>query len=100
MKIIVFCILCIGVLASPLTKAKLNNPLPKAQYVQHIPYKSAALKVANKQQAAKLVKSRMGGKVLSVKAVKGQQAYKVKLLKDDGRIVSVFVNAKTGKIKG
>lgn len=80
--------------------AKLNNPLPELQYAQHIPYNSAALKIANKQQAAKLVKSRMGGKVLSVKAVKGQQAYKVKLLKDDGHIVSVFVNAKTGKITG
>lgn len=100
MKFHLSCFLCIGVLASPLTMAKLHNPLPKAQYVQHIPYNSAALKVANKQQAAKLVKSRMGGKVLSVKVVKGKQAYKVKLLKDDGHIVSVLVNAKTGKIKG
>lgn len=100
MKFIVVCFLYIGVLASPLTMAKLNSPLSKSQYVQHMPFKSAALKVANKQQAAKLVKSRMGGKVLSVKAVKGQQAYKVKLLKNDGHIVSVYVNAKTGKIKG
>ena len=100
MKFMVFCFFCIGVLASPLIMAKLNNPLPNAQYGQHIPYQSAALKVANKEQAAALVKSRMGGKVLSVKAVKGKQAYKVKLLKDDGHIVSVFVNAKTGKIQG
>jgi uncharacterized membrane protein YkoI len=100
MKFMVFCFFCIGVLAAPLTMAKLNNPLAKAPYVQHTPYNSAALKIANKEQAAALVKSRMGGKVLSVKAVKGQQAYKVKLLKDDGHIVSVFVNAKTGKIQG
>ncbi|MEW6997485.1 PepSY domain-containing protein [Colwelliaceae bacterium BS250] len=100
MKFMAFCFFCIGVLASPLTMAKLNNSSPKAPYGQHIPYQSAALKIANKEQAAALVKSRMGGKVLSVKAVKGKQAYKVKLLKDDGHIVSVFVNAKTGKIQG
>ncbi|WNC68581.1 PepSY domain-containing protein [Thalassotalea nanhaiensis] len=100
MKCIVLCLFSIGVMTSPCSMAKLNSPLAKSQYFEYAPYNSAALKVANKQQAAKLVKSRMGGKVLSVKAVKGQQAYKVKLLKDDGQIVSVYVNAKTGKIKG
>ncbi|WNC72376.1 PepSY domain-containing protein [Thalassotalea psychrophila] len=100
MKFIVLCLFSIGVVTSPFSVAKLNNLLPKSQYASHTPYKSAALKIANKEQAAKLVKSRMGGKVLSVKTVKGKQAYKVKLLKDDGHIISVYVNAKTGKIKG
>lgn len=56
------------------------------------------LKVNSSKQAAKIVKSRFGGKVLKVK--KSKSGYRVKLIKTDGHIISVSVDAKTGKIKG
>ncbi len=49
------------------------------------------------QQAAKKVQSRFGGKVLKVQ--QSGNGYRVKLIKKDGRIVSVFVDG-SGKIKG
>ncbi|MEW6991194.1 PepSY domain-containing protein [Colwelliaceae bacterium 6441] len=60
------------------------------------------LVVANSQQAARLVKSQYGGKVLKVQRtkVKGNQGYKVKLLKDNGHVISVKVDAKSGKLSG
>ena len=51
------------------------------------------------QQAAKLVKKRYGGKVLNVKKQKNNTAYKVKIVKPNGQVVSKKVNAKTGKIE-
>jgi uncharacterized membrane protein YkoI len=56
------------------------------------------LRVRSNKQAAKIVKGRFGGKVLKVK--KSKSGYRVKLIKADGHIISVDVNAKTGKIKG
>ncbi len=58
------------------------------------------LKVTSASQAAHLVKSRLGGKVLKVSKSKGNTGYRVKLVKKNGHVVSVFVDAKTGKIKG
>lgn len=58
------------------------------------------LKVTSASQAAHLVKSRFGGKVLKVSKSKGNAGYRVKLVKKNGHVVSVFVDAKTGKIKG
>ena len=51
------------------------------------------------QQAAKLVKKRYGGTVLNVKKQKNNSAYKVKIVKPNGQVISKKVNAKTGKIE-
>jgi uncharacterized membrane protein YkoI len=56
------------------------------------------LKVTSSKQAAKIVKARFGGKVLKVS--KKKSGYRVKLIKADGHIVYVYVDAKTGKVKG
>ncbi len=60
------------------------------------------LKINNAQQAALKVTSRYGGKVLKVqrKKVNGKPGYKVKLLKSNGQIVSLKVDAKSGKVSG
>jgi len=57
------------------------------------------LKVRSSSQAAKIVKSRTGGKVLKVQT-NGKSGYKVKVMKKNGHIVSLKVDAKSGKIKG
>ncbi len=59
-------------------------------------------RVANAKQAAQMVKARYGGKVLKVQRtkVKGNPGYKVKLLKNNGHVVSVKVDAVSGKIVG
>jgi len=56
------------------------------------------LRIKSTKQAAQLAQRRFGGKVLKVKAKKS--GYRVKLIKKDGHIISVFVNAKSGKISG
>tara|TARA_B110000091_G_scaffold199702_1_gene229790 strand:+ start:278 stop:586 length:309 start_codon:yes stop_codon:yes gene_type:complete len=61
-----------------------------------------SLKVYNRQQAAQLVKRRFHGKVLKVnkQTVNGNSGYKVKLIKKNGHIVSVLVDAKSGQVIG
>ncbi len=49
-------------------------------------------------QAASIVKSRYGGKILKVQS--SSSGYRVKVLKSDGRILSVFVDGQTGRVKG
>lgn len=56
------------------------------------------LSVSNSQQAAQMAKGRFGGKVLKVQ--KQKFGYRVKLIKTDGHIISVYVDAKTGRISG
>lgn len=76
-----------------------------------LPYQAAAFLYADKttvikqqkraisaKQAANIVKSRYGGKVLKVSAA--GKGYRVKLLKKDGRIISVYVDGVNGKIRG
>jgi len=58
-----------------------------------------ANKIKSSSQAARLVKSRTGGKVLKVKN-NGRSGYKVKVIKPNGHIISVTVDAKSGKMKG
>lgn len=60
------------------------------------------LRVKSSKQAAQIAKSRVGGKVLKVKKgkVNGNPAYRVRVLKKDGNIVPVVVDAKTGRVKG
>ena len=56
------------------------------------------LSVNSSQQAAQMAKGRFGGKVLKVQ--KQKSGYRVKLIKTDGNIISVVVDAKTGRISG
>jgi uncharacterized membrane protein YkoI len=56
-------------------------------------------KVQSSSQAARIVKSRVGGKVLKVKN-NGRSGYKVKVIKDNGHIINVTVDAKSGRVKG
>jgi len=56
-------------------------------------------KVNSSSQAARIAKSRTGGKVLKVKN-NGGSGYKVKVIKPNGHIISVTVDAKSGKVKG
>lgn len=55
-------------------------------------------RIKSANQAAQVAKSRFGGKVLKVQTKKS--GYKVKLIKQDGHIISVFVDAKSGRISG
>jgi len=54
--------------------------------------------VRSSKQAAQMAKGRFGGKVLRVQ--KQKSGYRIKLIKTDGHIVSVYVDAKTGRISG
>jgi hypothetical protein len=56
------------------------------------------LVISNSQQAARLVKSQYGGKVLKVQRTK--IGYKVKVLKDNGHVISVNVDAQSGRVSG
>ena len=56
------------------------------------------LRVKSSKQAAQMAKSRFGGKVLKVQ--KQKSGYRIKLIKNDGHIVSVYVDAKSGRISG
>ncbi|MFT5759605.1 MAG: putative membrane protein YkoI [Alteromonadaceae bacterium] len=58
--------------------------------------------VSSSGQAAQLVKSSIGGKVLKVqsKKINGRAGYKVKIIKTDGHIISVLVDAESGRIIG
>jgi uncharacterized membrane protein YkoI len=56
------------------------------------------LRVKSSNQAAQLAQSRFGGKVLKVQSKKS--GYRVKLIKKNGHIIAVFVDAKSGRISG
>ncbi len=62
-------------------------------------YKSSTMVVKSSHQAAQMVKGRFGGKVLKVSKLKGKAGYRVKLLKDNGHVVQVSVDASTGKMR-
>jgi uncharacterized protein YpmB len=63
--------------------------------------KSAKSEITSRQ-AAQIVKSRFGGKVLKVTRSKSANhpVYRVKLVKDNGHVISVSVDGKTGRIIG
>jgi len=84
-----------------LTFAAITNA--NAQGIARSPAnQTVKLKVHSSQQAAQLVKNRFGGKVLKVskQKVNGHSGYKVKLLKKSGHVVSVLVDAQSGRIIG
>jgi uncharacterized membrane protein YkoI len=64
---------------------------------EHKKKSNAEFRIKSSKQAAKVAQSRYGGKVLKVQNKKS--GYRVKLIKTNGHIVSVYVDAKTGKIK-
>jgi len=82
-------------LAFSLNVALTNSAQAASQLKQQA---NAALKVKTSKQAAKIAKSRIGGKVLKVK--RSNTSYRVKLIKKDGHIISVLVDARTGKVIG
>ena len=59
-----------------------------------------ALKVKNQKQAARKVQRQLGGKVLKAERLKkqGKQGYKVKVIKKNGNVISVWVDAKSGRV--
>ena len=56
------------------------------------------VRVKSSKQAAQLAQSRFGGKVLKVQSQKS--GYRVKLIKKNGHIIAVSVDAKSGRISG
>lgn len=76
-----------GSFAATISTMKVNQQSSKQQ-----------LRVKSDTQAAQKAQSRFGGKVLKVQILKS--GYKVKLIKKDGHIISVFVDAKSGRISG
>jgi len=64
---------------------------------QHVAAKQGQRKKISSSQAASIVKAQYGGKILKVKGT--SSGYRVKVLKGDGRISSVFVDGQTGRIK-
>ena len=97
MKQLLFCIFISSVTFSMSTSAHgsfaVNTNTVKANQQS-----KQQLRVRSSQQAAQIAKGRFGGKVLKVK--KQQSGYRVKLIKSDGHIISVYVDAKTGRISG
>tara|TARA_Y100000034_G_C6817623_1_gene367981 strand:+ start:696 stop:971 length:276 start_codon:yes stop_codon:yes gene_type:complete len=60
--------------------------------------KASQGKKISAKQAANKVKRKYGGKVLKVSA--SGNGYRVKLIQPDGKIISVYVDGNSGKIKG
>ena len=61
---------------------------------KHKKQDNAEFRVKSSKQAAKAAKGRFGGKVLKVQ--KQKSGYRVKLIKTNGQIVSVYIDAKKG----
>jgi len=64
--------------------------------------RASNVKSISAQQAARIVKNKFGGKVLKVNSSgsKKNPSYRVKLLKDNGHVISVSVDAKSGRVSG
>lgn len=58
------------------------------------------LVIKNSQHAAKIVRLRYGGKILKAnkKVSNGRVVYRVKVLKKDGKIISVQVDGHNGRV--
>lgn len=52
----------------------------------------------SKQHAAQLVKKKYGGKILKIHSINKQSGYTVRVLQDNGKIISVVVDAKSGRL--
>lgn len=67
---------------------------------QHAQQKQAVNQIS-KQQAAQIAMRVYSGKLLKVSKQQGKRSaiYRVKLLKDNGHIITILVDAQSGKIK-
>ncbi|MDO6445904.1 PepSY domain-containing protein [Colwellia sp. 1_MG-2023] len=79
-------------------------PVYHGEYVQGAAFQGAksSLAVNSSQQAARIVKSQFGGKILKVQRTKvnGNSGYRVKVLKNNGHVITVTVDAVSGRISG
>jgi uncharacterized membrane protein YkoI len=76
---------------------------PKNMMIVKVNYgQSSNTKSINARQAARIVKNKFGGKVLKVSFIgsKSNPGYRVKLLKVNGHVISVHVDAKSGQVSG
>ena len=79
------------------------NVTPNSMMIVKAKYaKSGNTKSMSAQQAARIVQNKFGGKVLKVNnnGSKSNPSYRVKLLKDNGHVISVNVDAKSGRVSG
>ena len=92
----------ISILIAAPTHAKLEGGYDTIRIVPAKYAKSSQSKSINAQQAARIVKSKYGGKVLKVSSggSKNNPSYRVKLLKKNGHVISVNVDAKSGRVSG
>ncbi|TWX73905.1 PepSY domain-containing protein [Colwellia sp. C1TZA3] len=69
----------------------------KAKYGQ-----SNHAKSLSAQEAARIVQNKFGGKILKINnsGSKKNPSYRVKLLKDNGHVISVNVDAYSGRVSG
>lgn len=91
-----------GLLTAAPTFASLEATSDTLRIVPSKYAKSQQSKAISAQQAARIVKSKYGGKVLKVNSSgsKNKPSYRVKLLKKNGHVVSVNVDAKSGRVSG
>ena len=92
----------ISLLAAPQVHAALEVIDNTLRIVPAKYAKSKNSSAISAQQAARIVKRKYGGKVLKVNASgsKSNPSYRVKLLKDNGHVISVNVDAKSGRVSG
>lgn len=92
------CMLCWLLLVQPSHAALFSTPKASSMVsYQLVAAKQGQRKKISSSQAASIVKAQFGGKILKVKGT--SSGYRVKVLKSDGRISSVFVDGQTGRIK-
>lgn len=89
-----FLLMCLILLASVTLPPANAHGFANKQY-------DRPLVVKDKKHAARIVKDRFGGKVLkaSKKVSNGLVTYRVKLLKKDGRIVTITVDGHTARVR-
>jgi uncharacterized membrane protein YkoI len=102
MKKTILIISVISILIAAPTHAKLEGGYDIIRVVPIKYVKATQSKSISAQQAARLVKSKYGGKVLKVNSSgsKKNPSYRVKLLKKNGHVISVNVDAKSGRVSG
>ena len=90
-----------SLLAAPVI-AKINT-VPSSMMIKNANYDQPSNgKAISAQQAARIVKGKFGGKVLKVNSSgsKKKPSYRVKLLKDNGHVISVTVDGQSGRVSG
>ena len=101
MKVVPLTLLIIGLFLSQNIWANFHVSSPMADR-SATKKQNTSLKVHNSQQAAQMVKNRYGGKLLKVCTQKcnWHACYKVKINKKNGHIISVLVDAQSGRLFG